>query len=188
MIARSTTKLDLLLLGMLMERPMHGWEQFRRIQAEGVEEWLRVSFAGVYYRLGKLHEQELVAKAWEQKGRRTPKSVYRLTEKGRAAFYATLEAKAVRTERPNLDYGIVIFLLDKLPPQRAIALLKQRQAFLAEQAQELEIAMSRELEIGGSPQRLAIQHHRRRFLEMEQDWLTDVISSIQREDEADCAE
>jgi DNA-binding PadR family transcriptional regulator len=188
MTAPSTTKIDLLLLGLLLDRPMHGYELYQQIQAEGIDTWFNVSMAGVYYSLGKLRDQGLVAESRQRGGRSTRKSIYRLTEKGRAAFFSAMETQALSQVKVYLDYDVIIYLLNKLPLQRAISLLEQHQAFLAEQAQEVRRALAAEQERGGSPLRLAVLDHRCRYVEMEQDWLTGVIHSIQGDGEASYAQ
>ncbi|MGD9147034.1 MAG: DUF4388 domain-containing protein [Anaerolineae bacterium] len=187
MSAPSATKIDLLLLGLLLDRPMHGYELFQQIQAEEIDSWFNVSMAGVYYSLGKLRDQGLVAESRQRGGRSPRRSIYRLTEKGRAAFFSAMEAQALSQDQVYLDYDIVIYLLNKLPLQRAIPLLEQHQAFLVEQAQGVQSALLAEQARDNSPLRLAVLDHRRRFLEMEQSWLDGVMRSIQGEDEAETA-
>lgn len=70
---------------------MHGYELYQQVQGEAIDDWFVVSMAGVYYSLGKLRDQGLVAES-RQTGRRTwRKSIYRLTDEGRAAFFAAME-------------------------------------------------------------------------------------------------
>ena len=182
------TKTDLLLLGLLLDRPMHGYELYQQIQAEGIDAWFNVSMAGVYYSLGKLRDQGSVAESRQRGARSARKSIYRLTEEGREAFFAAMEAQAASQEETYLAYDLVIYLLNKLPLQRAIPLLEQRQVFLAEEAQKVQAALAAEQDDGRSPLKLAILDHARRFLEMEQGWLSGVIRDIQGEGEARYAE
>ncbi len=182
------TKTDLLLLGLLLDRPMHGYELYQQIQAEGIDAWFNVSMAGVYYSLGKLRDQGLVAESRQRGARSARKSTYRLTEEGRSAFFAAMEIQAASQEKTYLAYDLVIHLLNKLPLQRAIPLLEQRQAFLAEETQKVQAALAAEQDDGQSPLKLAILDHTCRFLEMEHDWLADVIRDIQGEGEAHHAE
>jgi DNA-binding PadR family transcriptional regulator len=177
----AATKTDLLLLGLLLDRPMHGYELFQQIQAEGIDGWLNVSSAGVYYSLGKLRDLGLVAESRQHGGRSPRKSIYRLVEKGRSAFFATLEDQLASREKSYLDYDLAIFLLNKLPKQRAVPRLAQRLGFLAEQTSCVQAALESEQRDALSPLKLAILDHRRRFLEMEQQWLADVIAGIQEE-------
>jgi DNA-binding PadR family transcriptional regulator len=183
MSAPSATKIDLLLLGLLLDRPMHGYELYQQIQAEGIDAWFNVSMAGVYYSLGKLRDQGLVAESRQRGGRSPRKSIYRLTDEGRGAFFAAMEEQAVSQERAYLDYDVVIYLLNKLPLQRAISLLEQHREFLAEQAATVEAARMAEQQDGDSPLRLAVLDHKQRYLEMELNWLASVTHSVEGQDE-----
>ena len=78
MAVQATTKIDLLLLGLLLDRPVHGYELYQQIQSEGIDAWFNVSMAGVYYSLGKLRDQGLVVESRQRGGRSTRKSIYRL--------------------------------------------------------------------------------------------------------------
>jgi DNA-binding PadR family transcriptional regulator len=167
---------------------MHGYELFQQIQAEGIDTWFNVSMAGVYYSLGKLRDQGLIAESRQRGGRSPRKSIYRLTEKGRSAFFSAMESQALSQDKVYLDYDVVIYLLNKLPLQRAIPLLEQHQAFLVGQTQEVQSTLVAEQARADSSLRLAVLDHKRRFLEMEQSWLADVIRSIQGEDEASYAQ
>jgi DNA-binding PadR family transcriptional regulator len=173
----ATTRTDLLLLGLLLDRPMHGYELYQEIRAGAIDEWFDVSMAGVYYSLGKLRDQGLVAVSRQGGERSTRKSIYRLTEEGRAAFFSTMEAQAAGRESVFLDYDVVVYFLNKLPLQRAIPLLEERQAFLAQQASEAQASLVAETSGGQPPLRYAILDHRRRYLEMEQAWLAEVVRS-----------
>jgi hypothetical protein len=79
---------------------------------------------------------------------------------------------------------VVIYLLNKLPLQRATALLQQHQAFLAEQARQVQLDLAEERDNDRSPLTQAVLDHKRRFVEMEQEWLADVIRDIQGAEEA----
>ena len=184
MSAPSTTKVDLLLLGLLLDRPKHGYELYQQIQTEEIDTWFNVSMAGVYYSLGKLRDQGLIAESRQRGGRSARKSIYRLTEEGRTAFFAAMEAQALSQETTYLDYDLVIYLLNKLPLQQATSMLEQHLAFLGEKAHALQTTLDVERDNSGSSLRLAVLDHKLRYLEMEQKWLADVIRGITGEGEA----
>lgn len=183
MTVPAMTRTDLLLLGLLLDKPMHGYELFQQIQAEGIDGWFNISTAGVYYSLRKLRDQGLVAESRQRKGGSSRKSIHRITNRGRSAFFQAMEVELASQEDTCLDYDLAIYLLNRLPLPRAIPQLEKRQVFLAEQARQVQAALAAERGNGSSPLKLAIMDHRRRFLEMERDWLTDVICSIQAESE-----
>jgi hypothetical protein len=61
--------------------------------------------------------------------------------------------------------------------------LEKRFAFLAERARQGQMTLVAEQKNGRAPLKLAILDHKRRFLQMEQDWLADVVCSIQADEE-----
>ena len=175
----SATRVDLLLMGLLLDRPMHGYELYQKIQAKGIDTWFNVSTPGVYYSLGKLHEQELVAETRQREGRSARKSIYRLTEKGRSAFFAAMEAQLASQENTYLDHDVVIYLLNRLPLQRVIPLLEQHQARLAAEARQVQADLGARSDEVGSSLRLAILDHKSRLLETERAWVSDLIGDIE---------
>jgi DNA-binding PadR family transcriptional regulator len=184
MTTPAMTKTDLLLLGLLLDRPMHGYELYQQIQAEGIDSWFNVSAAGVYYSLRKLRDQGLVAESRQRAGGSSRKSIYRLTEKGRAAFFEVMDVELAARDEIYLDFDLAIYLLNKYPLLRALSHLEQRQAFLEEQSQAVQSAVAAERNNGSSPLKLAILDHKRRYLEMEEEWLAEVIQSIRENGEA----
>jgi DNA-binding PadR family transcriptional regulator len=183
----ATTKTDLLLLGLLLDRPMHGYELYQQIRAEGIDEWFNVSAAGVYYSLGKMRDQGQVAESRLGGGRSSRKSVHRITEKGRSEFFAAMEGQLASQEKCFLDYDLAIYMLNKLPLQRAIPPLEQHQAFLAAEARQMHSTLAAVQDNGRAPLKLAILDHRLRFLEMERNWLAGVIHGIHENGETGVA-
>jgi DNA-binding PadR family transcriptional regulator len=163
---------------------MHGYELYQQIQTEEIDTWFNVSMAGVYYSLGKLRDQGLVAESRQRGGRSARKSIYRLTEEGRTAFFSAMEAQALSQETTSLDYDLVIYLLNKLPFQQATSMLEKHLAFLGEQAREVQSILAADQDHNGSSLRLAVLDHKLRYLEMEQNWLADVIRGITGKGEA----
>jgi DNA-binding PadR family transcriptional regulator len=180
----AATKTDLLLLGLLLDRPMHGYDLYQMIQHEGIDGWFSISAAGVYYSLRKLRDQGLVVESRQRRGGSASKSIYRLTANGRAAFMDAMEAELSSEEESCLAYDLPIFLLNKLPVDRALPLLARREAFLAEQAEKVQTAIAAQKGRGSSSLKLAILDHKRRFLEMEREWLAEVTNTIRQESEA----
>lgn len=174
----ATTQNDLLILGLLLDRPMHGYELHQQIQTEGISSWFSISMAGIYYSLGKLRDQGWVAESGQPGGRTTRKAIYHLTEEGRKAFFAAMEAQPTPETRACLEYDLIIYLLNRLPLKRATLLLEKRQQALAEQAEQVKQAVASTRNGGCSPLTLAILDHNLRFLEMEQGWLADVLQEI----------
>ncbi|MBA3293044.1 MAG: PadR family transcriptional regulator, partial [Geodermatophilaceae bacterium] len=75
------TDAELVLLGLVAERPRHGYDLETVIAERGVREWTALGFSSIYYVLNKLESRGLVSServSGRQKGRRT----YTLTSAG----------------------------------------------------------------------------------------------------------
>lgn len=76
------TPAELTVLGLVIERPRHGYELEQVIERRGIRQWTEVGFSSIYYLLGRLGKRGLVEGL--QTGR-APRSrrVFQATEQGR---------------------------------------------------------------------------------------------------------
>ncbi len=181
MTAPAATKTDLLLMGLLLDRPIHGYELYQTIQSEGIDGWFSISAAGVYYSLRKLHEHGLVVESRQRRGGSASKSIYRLTASGRSAFMEAMEAELASQEEPSLNYDLAIYLLNRVPVGRALPPLERREAFLAQRAETVRAEIAEKEAREDSPLKLVILDHKLRFLEMEKEWLAGVTAGVRQE-------
>lgn len=176
------TKNDLLALGLLLDRPMHGYEISRHVKTEGVDTWYDISTPAVYYSLNKLHQQGLIREIGSRRGD-GEKTVYHVTEKGREQFFAGMEETLTSREPVRFEYDLGIFLLNKLPRSRALSLLEQRMDFLRHRSATLDEALEQERE-SGEPLRVAILEHAAACAGMEKRWLGGIIQHLRGEETA----
>jgi DNA-binding PadR family transcriptional regulator len=181
MTAPAATKTDLLLMGLLLDRPIHGYELYQTIQSEGIDGWYSISAAGVYYSLRKLHEHGLVVESRQRRGGSASKSIYRLTASGRSAFMEAMEAELASQEEPSLNYDLAIYLLNRVPVGRALPPLERRESFLAQRAEAVRAEIAEKEAREDSALKLAILDHKLRFLEMEKEWLAGVAAGVRQE-------
>jgi DNA-binding PadR family transcriptional regulator len=172
------TKNDLLVLGLLLDRPMHGYEINQHLQAEDVMTWFDISTAAIYYSLNKLRRQGLISET-RTRGGGAEKSVYHVTEQGREQFFAGMEATLGSEEPVRFKYDLGIFLLNKIPQSRALALLQKRLSFLKARSDALEQALRREQNARSQPLRIAILQHGASCVAIEAEWLTGIIGQLQ---------
>src|SRR5437764_12965703 len=78
---------DLVLLSLLAERPMHGYEANAELERRQIRDWAAVSRAQIYYSFDKLQERGLLqaARSGTSSGG-TEKQVLRTSQKGKAAL------------------------------------------------------------------------------------------------------
>ena len=100
---RELTTPDLVLLSLLAERPMHGYQANAELERREVRDWAGISRPQVYYSLEKLAQLGLV-RAFETDvpAAGPERSVFQTTAKGRAALADALEREewAMHRERP----------------------------------------------------------------------------------------
>src|SRR5262249_8328758 len=96
---------DLVLLSLLAERPMHGYQANAELVRREVQDWAGISRPQVYYSLEKLARLGMLRKAADKAEAEGPeRQVYAVTAHGTRALGAGLEGEDWRTrsERPAL--------------------------------------------------------------------------------------
>ena len=105
---RELTTPDLVLLSLLAERPLHGYQANAELERREVRDWAGISRPQVYYSIEKLAQFGLIrpyevrASETESAGEGPERSVFQTTAKGRAALADALEREewATHRERP----------------------------------------------------------------------------------------
>ncbi len=98
---RELTTPDLVLLSLLAERPLHGYQANAELERREVRDWAGISRPQVYYSIEKLAQLGLV-RASETAAAGPERKVFQTTAKGRAALADALEREdwAKHRERP----------------------------------------------------------------------------------------
>jgi DNA-binding PadR family transcriptional regulator len=94
---------DLVLLSLLAERPMHGYQANAELERREIRDWAGISRPQVYYSLEKLAQRGLIrALKTDEPAWGPERSSFETTAKGRAALADTLEGEewTVQRDRP----------------------------------------------------------------------------------------
>jgi DNA-binding PadR family transcriptional regulator len=141
---------DLVLLSLLAERAMHGYEADLELERRHVRDWAAISRPQVYYSLEKLASAGLIRSADSDEPTAGPeRSTYATTAKGRTALAAALEAEdwAVQRERP--PFLTWMALSWQAHPGVSMKQIRRRQKFLErELAREEESLQAIHKEVG----------------------------------------
>ena len=133
------TAADLVVLSLLAERPMHGYELIAEVARQEVSDWAPVSRAHVYYALKKLARLGLLTRAEDAGAAAGPdRIVYAPSPAGRAALTAELAREAWVTQRSVAPFTTWMGLSIHARPADVRRLLARRRTFL-----ETEIAKER---------------------------------------------
>jgi DNA-binding PadR family transcriptional regulator len=141
---------DLVLLSLLAERPMHGYEANALLEFRRVRDWAGVSRPQVYYSLDKLARLELVRSVRSGDDAGGPeRNVFETTARGRAALADALEREdwTDHSERPAFLTWIALSW--QCRPGVSLKQIRRRQSFLEhELSRKQEILAAVRNEVG----------------------------------------
>jgi len=122
---------DLVLLSLLAERPMHGYQANAELERREIRDWANVSLPQVYYSLKKLRDEGLLRASETSEPLDGPeRSTFETTEKGREALAAALEQEDWTTQRERPPFLTWMALSWQARPGVFLKQLKRRRKFL----------------------------------------------------------
>jgi DNA-binding PadR family transcriptional regulator len=125
---------DLVVLSLLRERPMHGYELNQELERREVRDWAGISRPQVYYSLKKLARSGHICRAAEAEARAGPeRQVFRPSAAGRRALSAALAREEWAIQRPPDPFLTWLTLSSNTEPGDRLRLLGRRREFLEEQ-------------------------------------------------------
>ncbi|MFL6314394.1 MAG: PadR family transcriptional regulator [Terriglobales bacterium] len=141
---------DLVLLSLLAEQPMHGYQANLELERREVQDWAGVSRPQVYYSLEKLARLSLIAESGDHEPALGPeRRIFSTTAKGRAALAAALEREDWTNQRDQPPFLTWMALSWQASPGIVLKQLQRRDKFLqSELDRELETLCGVEKEVG----------------------------------------
>jgi DNA-binding PadR family transcriptional regulator len=128
---RELTTPDLVLLSLLAERPMHGYEANLELERRQVRDWAGISRPQVYYSLEKLARLGLIRAAESDEPQAGPeRRVFATAAKGRAALADALDREDWTTQRDRPPFLTWIALSWQARSGVFEQQLERRRAFL----------------------------------------------------------
>jgi DNA-binding PadR family transcriptional regulator len=128
---RALTTPDLVLLSLLAERPLHGYEANAELERREVRDWAGISRPQVYYSIEKLAQFGLVRASGTDTAAAGPeRRVFETTAKGRAALADALERADWATDRERPPFLTWIALSWQARPGVFRQQIKRRREFL----------------------------------------------------------
>jgi len=132
---------EILLLGILFQKPLHGYELNKLIEERGVRQWANIGFSSIYYLLEKLESKGLI----ETEGALPKaKKTFSITADGKKVCKAqtkSLLAERVPNRNPLMTGLANSFVLTEAALQK---LFETRHADLSEQLNQLKAQHKRQ--------------------------------------------
>jgi DNA-binding PadR family transcriptional regulator len=177
MARRPTLSLaDLVVLSMLAERPMHGYELWAELQRRQVWKWAEISRPQVYYSLKKLEGAAHIEPSGSDDSSLGPeRRTLAPTPQGRRALADALARAEWATERPPSPFLTWMVLSWQARPRDFAAQIERRQRFLRAQLEEDRAALEAVIaETSASSDAAMIVRLGLRQFETELAWLDEV--------------
>jgi DNA-binding PadR family transcriptional regulator len=122
---------DLVLLSLLAEQPMHGYQANLELERRQVQDWAGVSRPQVYYSLEKLARLGLIAETGDHEPALGPeRRIFSTTAKGRAALASALEREDWTNQRDRPPFLTWMALSWQASPATVLKQLHRREQFL----------------------------------------------------------
>lgn len=122
--------LELAILGLLKERPMHGYQLSREL-TQSLGGFWRVSYGSLYPTLRRLERDgAVVSQASDQPSAGRRKNVYTVTEHGEEIFLELLQETPHDTQSEDTRFRVRLAFFRYLPPETRLRLLERRRASL----------------------------------------------------------
>jgi DNA-binding PadR family transcriptional regulator len=146
----AVTTPDLVLLSLLAERPMHGYQANGELQRRQIRDWAAVSKPQVYYSLEKLARAGLLRRLETGDPKAGPeRSTFETTEKGREALANALEREEWTTQRDHPAFLTWLALSWQARPGVFRKQLRKRRKFLHQElAREKQTVLAIHAEVG----------------------------------------
>jgi DNA-binding PadR family transcriptional regulator len=171
--------LRLLIMGLLMKGPAHGYELKQTLEKE-LSPFLAVSSTPLYYTLKKLEQEGLVTQWSTVSGRRPKKYVYSLTAQGQEEMKKLLLTNITYLHRPSLNLDTSLYFLNFLDPRDVVRTLKDR----LKELRKLKFVLARQMEgLENDPDQkkgYIITAHNVRLTEAEMEFVRDLIKEFSR--------
>ena len=147
---RELTVPDLVLLSLLAEEAMHGYQANAELERRKVQDWAGVSRPQVYYSLEKLARLGLIQAAGDPEPALGPeRRIFSTTAKGLAALAAALERESWTTQRDRPPFLTWMALSWQASPSVVRKQLQRRQEYCqGELAREEATLRAVETEVG----------------------------------------
>jgi len=148
--AHKLTTPDLVLLSLLAERPMHGYQANAELERREIRDWAGISRPQVYYSLEKLARAGMIRSLETDAPAVGPeRSSFETTAKGRAALADALERTDWTTQRDRPAFLTWVALSWQARPGVFEEQIRRRQKFLQKEvAREKEVLRSILEEVG----------------------------------------
>jgi DNA-binding PadR family transcriptional regulator len=172
--------LALAVMALLFERSMHPYEMVSTMRERGKHESVRLRYSSLYSVVGALEREGLISpRETVREGRRPERTVYEITDAGRAEFLTWLRELLSEPVKEYTQFAAGLSFIAALPPDEAAGLLEERVRLLEGEVGEMRFHLDDAAERLGLPRLFLIEsEHELVLREAELGWVRDLVGEI----------
>jgi DNA-binding PadR family transcriptional regulator len=121
---------ELVILGMLLDKPMHGYEIEKEIEETSMRDWTELAFSSIYFVLKQLMKKNLIAQKIEMNEKEQTRKVYHITTEGKKLAIEKLVHILSERETSLWQMDLGLAYLGLLPPVKVVSCLEKYAASL----------------------------------------------------------
>ena len=167
------SSINIILMGLLGEGPRNAYEINKDLEYRNVRSWLKVSEAAVYRNLRKLSADGYLSTHTEKDGLMPEKTVYTVTESGRAHLLAMIGDAAEKPYRLSFDFDAWVSHLHLVTTEEAQTRIRGLRDRFKSQREWIE-SLNLSFEAAMPPGAAALVELRLAFLSMAETWADDL--------------
>lgn len=127
---------DMVVLSLLSEQPMHGYQLVTELEKRDVQDWATISRPQVYYSINKLFSKKFISEKRDTESSLGPdRTKFEINSKGRAILAEGLSREDWATQRPPPPFLTWMALSAHLPKTSRKKIIRCRQNFLVTQVE-----------------------------------------------------
>lgn len=123
--------IDLMILGILMEKPQSAYDIKKDIELHHLDRWCKISVPSVYKKVIRLNEMGLLQASSAAGKKFADKTIYTITEAGVAYFRQHMTDLSLREPYAFFDCNVLISNITKLPREDGLELIENLRQKLA---------------------------------------------------------
>lgn len=117
---------------LITHQPLNAYEIVKTLDYMNIKYWFNIGTSTVYATIKTLEKKQYLVGEIQKDGNMPDKTVYSITEQGKAVFLETLRTSFLRFDYDTNIFSITAFFLDCLPEKEQKTLLEQRMTVLQE--------------------------------------------------------
>lgn len=116
--------IDLMLLGVLMDKPMNAYEMKKEMELRDIKDWIKISSPSVYKNLIKLYKNGYIDGKIIHESEMPEKTVYTINDKGRKYFMKLMQKYSEEPEKIYIDFSSFISNLSHVDKESGLKMLE----------------------------------------------------------------